>query len=115
MELTDQLNKKNKVKDMLFLDVPSEVNSIPDFIKWLEEPKKPEPDPKISVDQLEYLKTLINDDIEFKIKEKYEILDLAELTPKQAKICIDLAKKKMETKEEAKSETKPEVATPEDW
>lgn len=62
-----------------------------------EESKKPESDPKISVDQLEYLRTLINEDIEFKIKERYEIVDLSDLTTKQAKICIDLAKKKMES------------------
>lgn len=62
-----------------------------------EEPKKPEVDPKISADQLSYLRTLINDEIEFKIKERYEIVDLSELTTKQAKLCLDAAKKKMET------------------
>lgn len=65
--------------------------------KPVEEAKKPELDPRISVDQLEYLKTLINEDIEFKIKERYEIADLSELTNKQAKLCIDAAKKKMES------------------
>lgn len=54
-------------------------------------------EPKISQDQLDYLLTLIDSDMEFRIKEKYEIIHLSELTVPQARKCIDHAKKLKET------------------
>lgn len=73
--------------------------NIPSIQDVISEPTVVEKvEPKISEDQLDYLLSLIDADMEFRIKEKYEIVHLSELTVAQAKKCIDHAKKLKEAK-----------------